>query len=111
MFYPVGDSVSTSTSTSASATRTRGICVCRKTHEEVRKKGKKITFPWSDELKLPSDEHYQGRLARDLGSIVRDAVPMRAASYWELPQEDQMIVFNNIYVSTDIVTSIFLLLA
>ncbi|KAM7461183.1 hypothetical protein LguiA_029304 [Lonicera macranthoides] len=64
----------TSTSTSTS-THTRGIVVGKKTSEEVRKH-EKIKLEWSDELKLPSSQAVQARLTRDIGSVVRDKVPM-----------------------------------
>ena len=69
----------------------------KKTHEEVRKHGK-IKLEWSDELKLPSSKLVQGRLARDIGSVVRDKVPMVASSYWDLPEEHLLIVYNHISV-------------
>ncbi|KAM7493105.1 hypothetical protein LguiB_027714 [Lonicera macranthoides] len=84
----------TSTSTSTS-THTRGIVVGKKTSEEVRKHGK-IKLEWSDELKLPSSQVVQARLTRDIGSVVRDKVPMVAHSYWALPREHLQIVYNHI---------------
>ncbi|KAM7528355.1 hypothetical protein LguiB_031765 [Lonicera macranthoides] len=84
----------TSTSTSTS-THTRGIVVGKKTREEVRKHGK-IKLEWSDELKLPSSQVVQARLTRDIGSVVRDKVPMVAHSYWDLPREHLQIVYNHI---------------
>ncbi|KAM7497192.1 hypothetical protein LguiA_021606 [Lonicera macranthoides] len=90
----------TATSTSAS-THTRGIVVGKKTHEEVRKSGK-INVEWSDELKLPSSKLVQGRLARDIGSVVRDKVPMVASSYWHLPDEHLQIVYDHISTNYDV---------
>ncbi|KAM7486425.1 hypothetical protein LguiA_002434 [Lonicera macranthoides] len=86
----------TSTSTSAS-THTRGIVVGKKTSEEVRKHGK-IKLEWSDELKLPSSQVVQARLILDIGSVVRDKIPMVSHSYWDLPREHLQIVYN--YIST-----------
>lgn len=52
-----------------------------------------IKVEWDDKFNQPESEEVAGMLSRDIGSKVKDHVPMVAAVYGDLDPEHKKIVF------------------
>ncbi|KAM7519341.1 hypothetical protein LguiB_018303 [Lonicera macranthoides] len=78
--------------TSASKKR-RGPVIGAKTQQMVRVGGK-IVVEYSDEHRGPAIEAIHSLISRDIGSCVRDRVPMLVETYAELPKVHKQIVYD-----------------
>lgn len=82
--------------TSASKKR-RGPVIGAKTQQMVRVGGK-IVVEYSDEHRGPANEAIHSLISHDIGSCVRDRVPMLAETYAELPKDHKQIVYDYLSV-------------
>ncbi|KAM7490196.1 hypothetical protein LguiA_033117 [Lonicera macranthoides] len=82
--------------TSASKKR-RGPVIGAKTQQMVRVGGK-IVVEYSDEHRGPAIEAIHSLISHDIGSCVRDRVPMLAEIYAELPKDHKQIVYDYLSV-------------
>ncbi|KAM7490984.1 hypothetical protein LguiA_033905 [Lonicera macranthoides] len=64
----------------------RGLLIDAKTQQIVKVDGK-IVVEYSDEHKGPANEAIHSLISHDIGSCVRDRVPMLAKTYAELPKK------------------------
>ena len=61
--------------------------------------GERIKVQWDDNLKQPENEDIAQMMAHDIGSKVKDSVPMLASTYGDLDKESKGIVFAYLAVS------------
>ncbi|KAM7525788.1 hypothetical protein LguiA_015690 [Lonicera macranthoides] len=84
--------------TSASKKR-RGPVIGAKTQQMVRVGGK-IVVEYFDEHRGPAIEAIHSLISHDIGSCVRDRVPMLAEIYAELPKDHKRIVYDYLSLPT-----------
>ncbi|KAM7469926.1 hypothetical protein LguiA_008109 [Lonicera macranthoides] len=71
----------------------RGVVTGKKTAAIVRSRGKSV-LSYDPGVRGILDQNLEGRVVLDIGSCVRDRIPMTYLNYSDMPVESRMIVFN-----------------
>lgn len=71
-------------------------------------KGQPINVVFLPDGSGPAEKKVCSMLVHEIGSVIKDKVPMLAASFKKLPEKDRMIVYDHLTVSTHRYTQHFI---